>query len=203
MRVRYKHTTNLADYIQQRVRLEPDGCVTWLGGINHKGYGVAWDAAQRRFRSSHRLLYSMWRGSIPEGLQLDHKCRNRICCNPDHLEPVTPQENTSRGLRAKGISIKSVCTNGHGYAGDNVVVWGGVRYCRACVQIRKKVHEEKLRNGEVPLPKPKAECRNGHLMTGYNVGVTTTRYYCRACVAASGKKWRLGLKAKGAANELA
>jgi hypothetical protein len=45
----------------------------------------------------HRVVYVLLVGEIPEGLILDHKCRVRWCCNPEHLEPVTVQVNTIRG----------------------------------------------------------------------------------------------------------
>lgn len=46
---------------------------------------------------AHRLIYTMLIGEIPEGMVLDHLCRNRRCVNPHHLEPVTVKENTHRG----------------------------------------------------------------------------------------------------------
>ncbi len=45
----------------------------------------------------HRLIYSLLEGPIPNAQLLDHKCRNRACCNPLHLEPVPPLENIRRG----------------------------------------------------------------------------------------------------------
>jgi hypothetical protein len=44
----------------------------------------------------HQLAYQLEKGLVPEGLELDHLCRNRTCCNPDHLEPVTRAENMAR-----------------------------------------------------------------------------------------------------------
>src|SRR5690349_20028702 len=77
---------------------DPRGCIEWTGTRNTKGYGrIARGGVNGRFLMAHRVAYELARGPIPEGLQLDHLCRNRLCCNPDHLEPVTRQENVARG----------------------------------------------------------------------------------------------------------
>ena len=76
-------------------RGEPDECWPWLGGIDGRGYGCA-AAGNGRAVKAHRLAYQLLVGPIPEGLELDHLCRNRVCCNPVHLEPVTHRENLRR-----------------------------------------------------------------------------------------------------------
>lgn len=49
----------------------------------------------------HRAMYEQMVGSIPDGLQIDHLCRETRCIRPDHLEPVTPAENSRRGRSTK------------------------------------------------------------------------------------------------------
>lgn len=71
-------------------------CWVWTGALN-TGYGRVHVGPGRRSAYGHRVLYEMLVGPVPEGLDLDHLCRNRACCNPDHLEPVTRQENLLRG----------------------------------------------------------------------------------------------------------
>jgi len=111
-----------------------DGC--WVYPITDvNGYGRV--SIHQKPHYAHRLMYLLDRGAIPDGLQLDHLCRNRGCCNPDHLEAVTSRENTMRGdlpriVRERGLS-KTECVNGHPLSGLNVRVNAkGHRICRTC-----------------------------------------------------------------------
>ena len=78
-----------------RVVWTPAGCWEWQGALN-QGYGVATCDGERG--RVHRLVYARLVGEPPAGLDLDHLCRNRKCCNPLHLEPVTRAENLRRGI---------------------------------------------------------------------------------------------------------
>lgn len=72
-----------------------DGCWEWQGFITGRGYGQAYIGSQKF--ATHRLMYQLVVGPIPDGLVIDHLCRNRRCLNPRHLEPVTNHENILRG----------------------------------------------------------------------------------------------------------
>lgn len=72
-----------------------EACWTWTGGDSGNGYGKV--RFQGKMHMAHRLIYTLLIGEIPEGMVLDHLCRNRRCVNPHHLEPVTVKENTHRG----------------------------------------------------------------------------------------------------------
>lgn len=74
-----------------------NGCWMWLRAIKNNGYGEI--MVNQKFYYSHRFMYEKKKGKIPKNYQLDHLCRNRWCCNPEHLEPVTQKENIRRAIR--------------------------------------------------------------------------------------------------------
>lgn len=115
-------------------RGDPDECWPWIGDVNAIGYGRLYVAGARV--AAHRLSYELSGEQIPDGLQLDHLCRNRECVNPQHLEPVSSRENTIRGEGPAGINArKTHCKRGHPLSGDNVVMvnTGRGRTGRRCV----------------------------------------------------------------------
>jgi len=83
------------EWLRSNTRATTHDCWEWLGNRDSKGYGKV--RIGRLVRRVHRLAYELAIGPIPDRLVLDHKCRNPSCCNPDHLEAVTTQENTRRG----------------------------------------------------------------------------------------------------------
>ncbi len=88
---------------------------------------------------AHRLAYTEEYGSIPEGLVIDHLCRNRACRNVEHLEAVTSRENVLRGPTTVAAinTVKTHCPQGHAYDEANTRVYEGHRHCRACDRARK------------------------------------------------------------------
>lgn len=107
-----------------KVRLTPT-CWLWTGHTNH-GYGHFWHGTGMVY--AHRWAYERLIGPVPEGLQLDHLCRNRACVRPDHLEPVTGRENTLRGEGITAVFARAThCRHGH-----PLTVTGARRRCLTC-----------------------------------------------------------------------
>lgn len=103
-----------------------NGCWSWEGPTNHDGYGTV--TVDGKKVMSHRFAYELFIGPIPKGLQVDHLCRNRACTNPEHLEPVTYQENARRA----GAAITH-CKYGHAFTPANTYyTTKGRRRCRTC-----------------------------------------------------------------------
>lgn len=108
-----------------------DDCWIWTGAKSAAGYGrIEWN---RRQQQAHRVAYELIVGPIPEGLELDHLCRNRACVRPDHLEPVTGRINLLRGNTYTAYyAHRTHCEHGHLLTEGNVYLWRGTRYCRMC-----------------------------------------------------------------------
>lgn len=121
-------------------------CWMWTGAKNREGYGRINYGGHSKSALAHRIAYTEFVGPIPEGLQLDHLCRNPACINPAHLEAVTNRMNCERGLTGKHGKngdywrAKTHCPHGHRYDLINTY-WDrhGHRFCRACHREREKL----------------------------------------------------------------
>lgn len=96
-----------------QVDRKPGGeCWKWRGCTNSAGYGFIY--VRGKSLPVHQFAYELSKGPVPQGLELDHLCCNRTCCNPEHLEPVTHAENMVRaGIipHAKPASIDTPTTD--------------------------------------------------------------------------------------------
>lgn len=132
---------SLADKLERLSIPEPNtGCTLWLGAVNTKGYGAL------NSTLAHRVAYAEAFGPIPDGMEVNHRCRTRCCVNPAHLEAVTHRQNIDYG-----VAMRVRCRRGHPFEGDNVYVYptgtpqAGVRRCRACYQAAARADSERKR----------------------------------------------------------
>jgi hypothetical protein len=125
---------------------EYDDCHLWRAATDSDGYGkfrmpngqvkgahiIAWETANLR--------------PVPEGWHVDHLCRIRRCCNPDHLEAVEHSENTMRGegFTAKNAA-KTHCPHGHEYTPENTRWHHNSRECIACIRQRDRERRQAQR----------------------------------------------------------
>lgn len=201
-------------------RGEPDreACWSWTCSRNSYDYGSfsVKDGpvpGKRRNKQAHRVAYELTIGPIPDGLTLDHLCRNRPCVNPYHMEPVTHAVNILRGQGAAALNAeKTHCKRGHPFSGDNLhIAPDGSRCCRECS--REKQRRQTRARGKVRwTPETKAEvaerrtspeirgsitaCPQGHALEGDNLYVTKAGY--RVCVTCRRESLRRNYAAKKA-----
>ena len=159
----------------------PSGCWHWVGSLNPQGYGAF--GAQGDVYASHRFAYTVFVGPIPEGLTLDHLCRNTWCVNPEHLEPVTQAENNRRADPfRKRKPTKDACSRGHEYS-EHGKMYNGRWSCLTCQRINNLARYHSMTYEEVEslgsdyfasLPRKSTGGRNGRFDW-------TKPVYCKGC----------------------
>jgi hypothetical protein len=129
------HRASLVDPIRDVLdrSLKTDDCILWPGRIGSTGYGRI-----GRTGIAHRAVFEARFGPIPDGLHLDHLCRNPPCVHPDHLDPVDLMDNVARGFIARmGFDPRLTCKAGHPRTAENVrPSTGNGRACRPCARAR-------------------------------------------------------------------
>lgn len=129
--------------LMDKVEILPSGCWKWTAYINaDRGYG-RFDLDRKKI-PAHHASYILLVGEIPDGMELDHLCRNRWCVNPEHLEPVTHPENMRRTRKAH-------CRKGHLFTPENTRDdSAGRRRCKTCEKDRSRKSRAKSAAAKTP-----------------------------------------------------
>ena len=123
-----------------KIKEDLDGCFVWMRGVDSHGYGRVRIGGGPQLRA-HRVMWERHRGKVRPGMVLHHKCGNKRCVNPDHLEMLTPAEHLAvhmeRPTGRHGLSDR--CGKGHLFTPENTYIrTGGARVCRKCANERIK-----------------------------------------------------------------
>jgi hypothetical protein len=111
----------------------------WLFATDNH-YGVAWFPPENRVTKVHRISYSLEKGPIPIGYDIDHICETLICIFPGHLDAVTRFEHKQRSIARHGHYQHKIsfCPKGHEYSEENTFRWkDGKRRCITCEKKRR------------------------------------------------------------------
>ena len=122
-----------------KISISPSGCWEWDKCLTKGGYGQIRIKGKTEY--THRFVFAYYHGELNPNLTINHKCRNRRCCNVNHLEEITNEENLRIGLHKNQNSNKTHCNNGHEFTKENTYIRpNGARNCRVCQRIKQRAN---------------------------------------------------------------
>jgi hypothetical protein len=123
----------------------PDECWEWTGTSCGR-YGRFYIDETMKAFPAYRFSYELLVAPIPDGLVIDHLCRNPACVNPAHLEPVTHGENILRGIGPTAENAKKThCKYGHEFTPENTYSRPSYPNGRECRECKRRLNREHLR----------------------------------------------------------
>ena len=133
---------SLVDRILDNTKIDGK-CWIWQGAVGTSGYGqiTGYVGDTKKNLIVHRAFYKETIDSgLPSDLVLDHICENKLCVNPEHLEPVSQRTNILRGTSPVAVNaLKTKCSNGHLLILNNLYISRGRRECKACAHNRSNL----------------------------------------------------------------
>lgn len=156
-RIPINPTVRSVQRFNAKIEVNSNGCWNWTAALSQYGYGRFWYEHENGewFQvMAHRFAYSVWISPLLDSTTvIDHLCRNKKCVNPAHMEEVTIQINTQKGLAGHHTfqSGKTHCPQGHSYDVENTYVTkNGKRMCRACGRLRR-IERSRITMGKPPV----------------------------------------------------
>ena len=173
-------TTPSPDYARLMRKVDkdgPDGCWLWTGYLDKFGYGKT--TLRGVATSAHRLVWiHSGRGPIPDGLQIDHLCRNPQCVNPQHMEATTRSVNVQRAYDAKHAATGRATVDGAPHGTRNGYGYHKCR-CDECTAANREAHREQRLKRRGRLSADPAAVEHGRPSTYGNWGCR-----CAECTTA-------------------
>lgn len=136
-----------------KIEIDEKGCWNWTDYLDKKGYGRIWIKGDKPL--IHRFIYEYYYGTISQILQINHKCKNKKCCNPTHLEEVTAKVNVNYSRKEHMVGLekritansrKTHCIRGHPLTPENLYYAKDRRICKICCRARQ-LHYDRIKRG--------------------------------------------------------
>ena len=140
----------ILDRLIEKLHVDERGCWIFTGAKTKAGYGsIRRGRYEENMALTHRVMWEQLVGVIPDDKVIDHLCRVRACCNPDHLELVSVKANNRRGA----WPLRGHCKRGHEMTTANTYLLpSGYRQCKACKELARNTYRYKqasqLRRGK-------------------------------------------------------